>query len=114
MTRLTAALMLLWRFLRALLISGVQTVGAIFRAASGRRPPVPAFVRVRFAPMSDTGAALLGCMVTLTPGTTSIDIDMERHELLVHMLDGGDVDGLINGIQQDFEPGLVVLFGEPS
>jgi multisubunit Na+/H+ antiporter MnhE subunit len=114
MKRLWAALVLLLRFLVAMVVSGVQTVGAIARASLGRRPPTPGFVRVRFAPMSEAGAALLGCMVTLTPGTTSIDIDMEHHELLVHVLDGDTLDDLVEGIRRDFEPSLLVLFGDRS
>jgi multisubunit Na+/H+ antiporter MnhE subunit len=111
MKRLLAAAGLLLRFNRALLLSGWQTVRVIAHA-SGRdgSAPMPAFVRVRFAPMSETGAALLGCMVSLTPGTTTLDIDMDRYELLVHVLDGADVDGLIEGIRDDFEPGLLTLF----
>lgn len=111
MTRLLAAAGLLLRFTRALVLSGWQTVLVIARASGwGGSVPVPAFVRVRFAPMSETGAALLGCMVSLTPGTTTLDIDMDRHELLVHVLDSADVDGLIEGIRDDFEPGLLALF----
>ena len=111
MTRVTAAVGLLGRFVRALVLSAWQTVQTIVRASGSRgRAPEPAFVRLRFAPMTETGAALLGCMVSLTPGTTTLDIDMDQHELLVHVLDAGDVDGLVEGIRRDFEPGLLALF----
>ena len=73
--------------------------------------PGGAAVRVRFAPLNETGAALLGSMVSLTPGTTTIDIDMARRELLLHVLDASDTDALVAGIRHDFEPGLRVLFG---
>ncbi|MGB5496286.1 MAG: Na+/H+ antiporter subunit E, partial [Sedimenticolaceae bacterium] len=66
---------------------------------------------VRFAPLSARGAALLGSMVSLTPGTTTIDIDMERYELLLHVLDASDTDALVDGIRREFEPGLRTLFG---
>lgn len=108
-----AALLLLLRFLRALVVSGVQTVGVILRASTGqRRAPPTAFLRVRYAPMSAQGAALLGCMVSLTPGTTTLDIDEERRELLLHVLDASDTDALLAGIRRDFEPGLIALFGD--
>lgn len=115
MTKPVAALVLLLRFLRAVVVSGLQTVRVIL--ASGRpggTPPPVALLRVGFAPMSADGAALLGCMVSLTPGTTTIDIDMERRELLLHVLDASDTDALVQGIRRDFEPGLVALFGEPA
>jgi multisubunit Na+/H+ antiporter MnhE subunit len=110
-----AAVLLLLRFLLAVVVSGFQTVGVILRASFGsRRPPPAAFVRVRFAPMSEQGAALLGCMVTLTPGTTTIDIDMHSRELLLHVLDASDTDAVVDGIRRNFEPGLVTLFGSRS
>jgi multisubunit Na+/H+ antiporter MnhE subunit len=113
--KLMAAMVLLLRFLKAVVVSGFQTVGVILRASFGsRRPPAAAFVRVRFAPMSEQGAALLGCMVTLTPGTTTIDIDMASRELLLHVLDASDTDAMVEGIRRDFEPGLLTLFGRSS
>ena len=112
MTRLLVLSGLLLRFIRAVVVSGVQTVAVIL--TSGRRggtPPPVAFVRVRFAPMSERGAALLGSIVSLTPGTTTIDVDMERRELLLHVLDGSGIDAVVAGIRRDFEPGLQTLFG---
>jgi multisubunit Na+/H+ antiporter MnhE subunit len=110
--KLVAAVVLLLRFLRAVVVSGVQTVRVILVASLGeRRAPPAAFVRVGFAPMSEQGAALLGCMVSLTPGTTTLDIDMQRHELLLHMLDSRDIDGMVQGIRTQFEPSLLTLFG---
>jgi len=64
--------------------------------------------------MSEQGAALLGCMVTLTPGTTTIDIDMASRELLLHVLDATDTDAVVDGIRRSFEPGLIALFGRGS
>lgn len=109
------SLVLLLRFLRAVVVSGWQTVRVILRASSpkGERPPV-GFIRMHFAPMSEQGAALLGCMISLTPGTTTIDIDMERHEMLLHMLDTSDAAGAVASIRHDFERYLVILFGKAT
>ncbi len=115
MGKLMAAIVLLARFLKAVVISGFQTVQVILRASLGeRKPPPAAFLRVRFAPMSAQGASLLGCMITLTPGTTTLDIDMDKREILMHVLDASDTDALVQGIREDFEPGLVALFGEQA
>jgi multisubunit Na+/H+ antiporter MnhE subunit len=112
MRGLLAIVSLTLRFARAVAVSGVDTIAVILKPGrpGGAAPPV-ALVRVRFAPMSAQGAALLGSMVSLTPGTTTIDIDMEKRELLLHVLDSSDIDGLVEGIRRDFEPGLVTLFG---
>jgi multisubunit Na+/H+ antiporter MnhE subunit len=113
--RVFAAVVLLLRFVKAVFVSGLQTVAVIVKSGRmGGGPPPAALVRVRFAPMSAPGAALLGSMVSLTPGTTTIDIDMERYELLLHVLDASDIDGTVAGIRRDFEPGLRTLFGREA
>lgn len=104
---------LLVRFIKALVLSGLQTVQVILASGPGGAPArTGTFVRVRFAPMSATGAAILGCMVSLTPGTTTLDINMDLHELLLHVLDETAVQEMLGGIRTDFEPGLVAVFGE--
>lgn len=103
-----AALRLLLRFLRAVVASGLQTARVI---ALGRDRPAAGFVRLRFEPMTDTGAAVLGGLITLTPGTTTVDIDLERREMLLHLLDVGSADAAVAGIRRDFERDVVTLFG---
>ena len=92
----------LWQIVNA----GVTTAWLILRP--GKRPQ-PALVRMRFAGLNETGAALLGCMITLTPGTTAIDIDMERGEMLLHLLDGSDPDAALASVHADFERPLRAL-----
>lgn len=110
MNKPVAALILLLRFLWAVVLSGWQTLKVILTPESQR--PQPRFMRMHYAPMSDAGASLLGCMITLTPGTTTIDIDPERRELLLHVLDGSDPEGVVAGVRRDFEPYCIALFGE--
>ena len=115
MGQLIAAITLFLRFCKAVMTSGVQTLQVIVRASTGARTPPPAaFLRIKFSPMSAQGASLLGCMITLTPGTTTLDIDMDKREILMHVLDASDTDAIVQGIREDFEPGLVALFGEQA
>ncbi len=108
-----AAGLLALRFFAAVVVSGFQTVLVIVRTSFTRSGPPPvAFIRVRFAPMSPRGAAVLGCLVSLTPGTTTIDVDMERRELLLHVLDASEPAAIARNIRRHFEPSLVTLFGE--
>lgn len=112
MSRPVAAVLLLARFVVAVVVSGVQTALVILRArGGGDHAPKSAYVRLRYAPLDERGAALLGSMITLTPGTTTIDIDPERREMLLHVLDARDLRGLRAGIRSDFERYLLVLFG---
>ena len=113
MHKLIAAIVLPWRFGRAVVTAGAQTVAAIVRQGlSIGTPPPASFVRIGFAPMSAQGAALLGCMVSLTPGTTVIDIDLSRREMVLHMLDARQAEAAAEAIRRDFEPPPLAWFGE--
>ncbi len=115
MNKPTAALVLPLRFAWAMLTSGAQTIAAIVRRGlSIGKPPPASFVRIPFAPMSAQGAALLGCMISLTPGTTVIDIDMQRREMVLHMLDANQAAAAADTIRREFEPPLLAWFGEPA
>lgn len=112
MNKLTAAIALPWRFTAAMVTSGVQTVGAIARhGLSIGTPPPAAFVRIGFAPLSAQGAALLGCMISLTPGTTVVDVDMAQREMVLHMLDTRHATAAVEAIRRRFEPPLQAWFG---
>lgn len=105
------ALVLLLRFALSVVRSGLGTAALILRVKSR---PEPALVRMKLAPMSASGAALLGSLVTLTPGTTTIDIDLERGEMLLHLLDGSDPAAAVQQIRAEFEGHVVALFGVQS
>ena len=109
--RALLAARLLATFLWQIVTSGVTTAWLIVRP--GRRPQ-PALVRMGFSGLSETGAALLGCMITLTPGTTTVDIDMARSEMLVHLLDGADPAASLASVHEDFERPLRELFPPPG
>lgn len=100
MKRLVAAIVLLLRFLWQVLVSGVSTARIVLRA--GPRPQA-GLIRMGFAPMSEGGAVLLGCLVTLTPGTTVLDIDMARREMLLHVLDRSTAAAAVASIRKEFE-----------
>ena len=105
--RAAIAVSLLLRFLWQIVTSGVATAWLIVRP--GARP-TPALVRMPFSGLNETGAALLGCMMTLTPGTTTVDIDMARSEMLVHLLDGADPEAALASAHEEFERPLRELF----
>jgi len=109
MMRVLVALGLLLRFIGQVLISGFDTAWQILRPD---RRPVPMYLRMTYGPMTPRGAAILGSLITLTPGTTTLDIDPERRELLLHMLDGSDPAGAVAGIRHHFEAPLLRLFPE--
>lgn len=104
---LTVGLPLLLRFVLEVVKSGLATAWLVVRP--GRRP-VPGLIRMRYSGLDESGVVVLGCMITLTPGTTTIDIDAERGELLLHLLDTSDAAGAVSGIRTAFERPLQRLF----
>jgi len=100
MRRLPLAGVLLLRFLWQVLVSGLDTARTVLRPA-----PLPraGLIRMEYAPMSESGAVLLACLVTLTPGTTVIDIDPARRVMLLHVLDADQAQAAVAAIRDEFE-----------
>jgi len=71
----------------------------------------PGFVEVPLDLEDPFVATILGGIVTLTPGTVSIDIDMEQRTLHVHALDVPDPAALIAEIKSRYETPLKEMFG---
>ncbi len=71
----------------------------------------PGFVEVPLDLDDPFVATLLAGIVTLTPGTVSIDIDMERRILSVHALNLPDPAATIAEIKQRYETPLKEIFG---
>lgn len=99
---------LLLRFAGHCLLSGIATARIIL----SRTQPPAGVVQLHFAPMSSTGAAVLGALVTLTPGSTCIDIDPQQREMLLHLLDTREIETTFASIRRDFEQDLCLLFPE--
>lgn len=70
----------------------------------------PAFVEVQLDLRDPFVATILGSIVSLTPGTVSIDVDQERWVLSLHALDAPDPDALIREIKQRYETPLKEIF----
>ena len=52
---------------------------------------------------SDFEITLLANLITLTPGTLSVDVSDDRRTLFVHAIDCSDVDKAIRDIRDGFE-----------
>ncbi|MDD7968044.1 Na+/H+ antiporter subunit E [Actinomycetospora lemnae] len=59
-----------------------------------RGPPDPGLVRLPTGPTSPSSFAAWGVRLGITPNTVVVDLDEERGELLVHVLDAHDPDGV--------------------
>lgn len=108
MTRTRALLMLLTNLLQELILSGWSTARVIL-APHGQVQP--GFARLDYGDLGPDAASLLGVLVTLTPGTTSLEIDTERHEIRLHILDASQSEATLAAIQRDFVAPLRALSG---
>lgn len=70
----------------------------------------PAFVEVPLDLRDPFVATILASVVSLTPGTISVDVDRERWILKLHALDVPDSDALVREIKQRYEARLKEIF----
>ena len=70
----------------------------------------PVLVRVPVTDLSARQRLVLAALVTMTPGTLSVDLLEETNHLVVHGLyDGKDPEGLLRTIQRRYEPVVAQL-----
>lgn len=102
---------LLLRLIGRVLGDIVLANGQVVRRVIGRMDALqPAFVEVPLCLRSDLALTILTSIVTLTPGTVSAVLSVDRRTLLVHGLDVPDDAALISEIQQRYEAPLREIF----
>lgn len=108
MKRFRALVLLAVNFMRDMLGSGWATARTIL---FHRHSLHPGFVTVGFGELPDRGVHLVAALITLTPGTTTVDIDLNRRTYLLHLLDLDTAEQTIAAIRRDFIDPARVLFG---
>lgn len=108
MTRPRAMLLLLANFMKELLLSGWSTARVILMP---RGQVQPGFALLDYGDLEQGAASLLAMLATLTPGTTSLEIDTERHEIRLHLIDASQTEATLAAIERDFVAPLRVLSG---
>ena len=105
--RRIAALALL--FIRELLVSAVR-VAIVVVTPNLRARLRPAIIAFPLSVKSDAEITLLANMITLTPGTLSIDVSEDRRLLYVHVLHLAGREALIADIANGFERKIAEVF----
>jgi len=111
MNKLPVLLLLLWRFASTMLISAWATSRIILVSSDA---PRRGFARFAYDDLDEAGVVLLAALVTLAPGTSTVDIDPKRRELLLHVLDSDDIETTLSALRRDFLLPLRSLFGARS
>jgi multicomponent Na+:H+ antiporter subunit E len=109
--QLRRGFMLFAVFLREMVLSAVR-VALVVIDPKMKEKLRPAFVAVPLDLETDGQITLLANMVTLTPGTLSVDVSEDRSVLIVHVLTLKDRETLIAGIKTGFEARIKEVFDE--
>ncbi len=88
--------------------------GAVRVAWAAMQPTIhlrPALVAYPLVLTSDAQITLLANMITLTPGTLSVDVSADRRTLLIHVLDTDDSEQVVGSIAAGFETKVLEVLG---
>jgi multicomponent Na+:H+ antiporter subunit E len=87
-------------FVSELIVSAIKVA---WLALQPRIRVRPAIIAHPLTVTTDAQITLLANMVTLTPGTLSVDVSDDRRTLYVHVIDLDSKDALIGSIAAGFE-----------
>lgn len=107
--RLPAILALAWLFLVELAKSAVRVAVLVCRPDMMARIK-PAIFAFPLSPQSDASITMLANLITLTPGTLSVDVSEDRTTLFVHAIDMEDREASIAEIASGFETRVKAVF----
>jgi multicomponent Na+:H+ antiporter subunit E len=93
-------LSLLWLFLKELILSALKVAWLVLQPKPRLRPAIIAYP---LTVTTDAQITLLANMITLTPGTLSIDVSEDRKTLFIHAIDIESKEALIGDIAAGFE-----------
>lgn len=86
--------------------ANVAVALAVLRPVRRLRPGV---LGIPLEPLSAAEITLLANIITLTPGTLSLDVSSDRRTLYVHFLHVGDEDAMVADIKRRYERRVMEL-----
>lgn len=105
--RMTRVARLFLLFLKELAMSAIRVAILVLQPEMRLKPGIFAF------PLTvdrDFEIALLANLITLTPGTLSVDVSADRKYLFVHAIDCSDLTGAKQSIAAGFERRILEAF----
>lgn len=94
-------------FFKELFVSSVRVAIDVLRP---NLTMTPALIAVPLELKNDGAITLLANIISLTPGTLSIDVAEDRSCLYVHAMYGDDPDAVRRSIKRDFERRILEVF----
>jgi multicomponent Na+:H+ antiporter subunit E len=93
-------------FLKEVLVANLQVVS---HALSPKLTIQPAVIAIPLDVKTDIEIALLANLITLTPGTLSIDVSFDRSTLYIHVMNAKDLESVRKNIKNNFERRVMEL-----
>ncbi|MBD2844580.1 Na+/H+ antiporter subunit E [Paenibacillus sp. IB182496] len=101
--RVWAFLLLLVLFLRELIMSNISVIRELLRPKLAIRPGIFAYdTELR----GDWEITALACLITLTPGTLTLEVSPDQRTLYIHAMDIADAEELSAQIRSTFEKAI--------
>lgn len=105
--RLPRLLLLVLFFLKELMVANLRVARAVIGNPYALRPGI---VRIPLEGHTDRSVTVLANLITLTPGTLSLDVEPDRSALYVHCLDVAHPDEVRADIKNGFERRVLEVF----
>jgi len=93
-------LSLILLFIKELILSALKVAWLVLQPRINIRPAIIAYP---LTVTTDAQITLLANMITLTPGTLSVDVSEDRRTLYIHAIDIASKEALIGDIAAGFE-----------
>jgi len=91
---------LVWLFLYELVLSAFRVAADVLRPRMSFKPGI---IALPLTTDDDVQITVLANLITLTPGTLSVDVSTDKTTLYVHAMRADDPDGLIQDLREGFE-----------
>ncbi|MBU8905600.1 Na+/H+ antiporter subunit E [Desertibacillus haloalkaliphilus] len=102
--RVIASVKLLFLFIKELILANIDVIKIVL---SPKMNIEPGIVAVPTKLKSEWELTLLGCLISLTPGTLTMDFSDDNKYLYVHAIHVPDRDKMIKQIQNTFEKAIL-------
>jgi multisubunit Na+/H+ antiporter MnhE subunit len=79
------------------------TFDVTLRVLGIRKLEAPGIVRVPIGERSERGIAVSALATTLSPGTVFVDVDRERGDMLLHVIDASDPEAVREQLQRFYD-----------
>lgn len=102
--RVIAFVKLMWLFLKELVKANIDVVKVVLQPKLKNKPGI---IAVDTSLETDIERATLAALITLTPGTVSMDFSADSRTIYVHTIDVDDRDEMVAEIKGTFEKAIM-------